>query len=348
MLLVRNQPELTTLLRHGLGAAATFDTMVAALCSSHVKTGGACAHWSARLSVPVVAGASLDLVDQFEWSFDRGLLQPTTVRISLTGKQRALNVPLAQLVPLGAREIVLEPADDVIDVELIDEVVGSGVPELLKRKRVASQSDTIKSVYVAPKVARGDMRIYVKMLTGKALTLHVAPTDTVQGVKLLIQQKEGIPDDQQRLIFGGSQLDNAFAVSHYNVQSESTLNLVLRLRGGMMHVSSGRQDYCSLSPAQPSDEAKIGTLARASELRQVRVTAERGHEKVQMTFHVHRDTLAARLQTMVGLELAPEPTFARMPRDELVQWSTHAQMTQLSREATEALVGELSKRLAIA
>ncbi len=180
--------------------------------------------------------------------------------------------------------------------------------------------------------------IYVRTLTGKCITCRVLAADLIENLKQQIQDKEGIPPDQQRLIFAGTQLEEDHTIADYNIQTESTLHLILRLRGGMHHVSSGRTDY--VSAHEQSAPQVLGEHYVPARTVNVRYTDDQRRAQM-LTFYAHPHVSCARIAERMAMELDPG-YFGTLPPAKLLQLAQTPEFTrQLSRVALQRLTSAM-------
>jgi ubiquitin-large subunit ribosomal protein L40e len=119
----------------------------------------------------------------------------------------------------------------------------------LTSDRIKPSFDVSAKLRIDPKIP-GKMEVFMRYLTGTSWCIKTNSYETIMDMMLRNQESQGIPPDQQRLVFAGTSLEPEHTLAHYNIQEGAVIHVIMRLRGGMYHASSGHSDLYKSFPLE--------------------------------------------------------------------------------------------------
>ena len=148
--------------------------------------------------------------------------------------------------------------------------------------------------------ATEEVQIFVKTVTGKTITVEVEAEDVLEKVKVKIEGREGIPTDEQRLLFAGREVQDGKTLMDYDIQTESTMHLVLRLCGGMNNAESDKEAGSRPGRLTRGQRRTIMPTARRRLGRMCRPLATSHHKPGKRPRH-HRRSLSTALTVVLSI-----------------------------------------------
>jgi len=207
---------------------------------------------------------------------------------------------------------------EIVYIIKFDDLNNRNNREILDRNIVDLFNPLYKSLsIIIDEQETGNYCISVSSIKYKNIQIITSPSVTVYEFKKLVYKKQGTPPDQQRLIYGGRQLEDGRNFQDYKISTGSHIILAHRLRGGMHHVSSGHTDYCSLKvPEQSGLDYRTSTYLCNINLSYLKKIGEKYVKKYLSLYH-HPECSLDIIRLIIDIE-TNDDYFSNLSKNEIL------------------------------